>query len=81
MEVLKGLRGVLTPLIGLALLGLASGACVDGATTDDVPDVAAESAQEVESEIEQSAASAEAPENDEEQPADTAAQPGEKPDA
>ena len=74
----KRLRGALAPLIGLALLGVGSGACVEGATTNDAPDVAAES---VEGLHQPSEAAAEDPAKDEEQPADEAVQPGDAPDA
>lgn len=78
MKLQKGLRGALAPLIGLALLGFGSGACVESATTNDVPDVAAESVETTE---EPSEAAAEDPAKDEEQPADEAVQPGDAPDA
>ncbi len=71
----KGWRGALAPLLGLALLGLGSGACVEGATTNDAPDVGAESART------ESEAAAEDPAKDEEQPADEAVQPGDARDA
>ncbi len=78
MKLQKGWRGALAPLLGLALLGFGSGACVEGATTNDAPDVAAESVPGLQ---EPSEAAAGDPAKDEEQPADEAVQPGDAPDA
>ncbi len=78
MKLHKGLRGALAPLIGLALLGFGSAACVEDATTTDAPDVAAEAVEKAQ---QLSEAASEDPAKDEEQPADEAVQPGDAPDA